>query len=104
MAPQTLYDELRDAHVVHVEEDGTMLIYIECHLDHQVPSPQAFAGPRIAGPKVWPLEVNLATADHKLPSTDRSADIDGAAGARTRRVGTRENGGRGGCFTAMSEG
>ncbi|MBI4293441.1 MAG: 3-isopropylmalate dehydratase large subunit [Betaproteobacteria bacterium] len=75
MAPQTLYDKLWDAHVVHLEEDGTALLYIDRHLVHEVTSPQAFEGLRLAGRKLWRISANLATADHNVPTTDRSAGI-----------------------------
>jgi len=75
MAQQTLYDKLWDAHVVHLEDDGTALIYIDRHLVHEVTSPQAFEGLRLAGRKLWRISANLATADHNVPTTDRSAGI-----------------------------
>ena len=75
MAPQTLYDKLWDAHVVHLEDDGTALLYIDRHLVHEVTSPQAFEGLRLAGRKLWRISANLATADHNVPTTDRSAGI-----------------------------
>ncbi|MBI2958988.1 MAG: 3-isopropylmalate dehydratase large subunit [Betaproteobacteria bacterium] len=75
MAQQTLYDKLWDAHVVHLEDDGTALIYIDRHLVHEVTSPQAFEGLRVAGRKLWRISANLAVADHNVPTTDRSAGI-----------------------------
>ncbi|MBI5613050.1 MAG: 3-isopropylmalate dehydratase large subunit [Gammaproteobacteria bacterium] len=75
MAGKTLYDKLWDAHVVRRNDDGTCLIYIDRHLVHEVTSPQAFEGLRLAGRKVWRVESNLATADHNVPTTDRSKGI-----------------------------
>ncbi len=76
MNPKTLYDKLFDSHVVHVEEDGTALIYIDRHLVHEVTSPQAFEGLKLAGRGLWRVSANLATADHNVPTTDRSQGID----------------------------
>jgi 3-isopropylmalate/(R)-2-methylmalate dehydratase large subunit len=75
MAGRTLYDKLWDAHVVRQNEDGTCLIYIDRHLVHEVTSPQAFEGLRLAGRKPWRVDANLATADHNVPTTDRRAGI-----------------------------
>ncbi len=76
IAPRTLYDKLWDAHVVRQEDDGTALIYIDRHLLHEVTSPQAFEGLKLAGRKPWRLETNLAVVDHNVPTTDRSRGID----------------------------
>lgn len=79
MAGKTLYDKLWDQHVVKQRDDGTALIYIDRQLLHEVTSPQAFEGLRIAGRKPWRLDANLATPDHNV-STDkgeREAGIDG---------------------------
>ena len=76
LALRTLYDKLWDSHVVHREEDGTCLVYIDRHLLHEVTSPQAFAGLRLAGRKPWRLSTNLAVVDHNVPTTDRSLGID----------------------------
>jgi 3-isopropylmalate/(R)-2-methylmalate dehydratase large subunit len=65
---QTLYDKLWDAHVVHVEDDGTTVLYIDRHLVHEVTSPQAFEGLRIAGRKPWRIGSVVATADHNTPT------------------------------------
>jgi 3-isopropylmalate/(R)-2-methylmalate dehydratase large subunit len=70
MAPQTLYDKLWADHLVHVEEDGTALLYIDRHLVHEVTSPQAFEGLKLAGRKVWRTDSVVATADHNTPTTD----------------------------------
>lgn len=75
MAGKTLYDKLWEAHVVRANEDGTCLIYIDRHLVHEVTSPQAFEGLRLAGRKPWRVDANLATADHNVPTTDRRAGI-----------------------------
>ena len=76
MAAKTLYDKLWDAHVVREEDDGTCLIYIDRHLVHEVTSPQAFEGLRMAGRKPWRIAANLATPDHNVPTTDRHKGID----------------------------
>ena len=75
MSGQTLYDKLWNAHVVNVEDDGTTLLYIDRHLVHEVPSPQAFEGLRMAGRQPWRLSANLAVADHNVPTTNRSEGI-----------------------------
>ena len=75
MQARTLYDKLWDAHVVHQEDDGTCLIYIDRHLLHEVTSPQAFEGLKLAGRTPWRLSANLAVVDHNVPTTDRSAGI-----------------------------
>ncbi len=72
---RTLYDKLWERHAVHVEEDGTTLLYIDRHLLNEVMSPQAFEGLRMAGRKVWNIRSNLAVADHNIPTTDRSVPI-----------------------------
>lgn len=79
MTGKTLYDKLWDAHLVKEREDGTALIYIDRQLLHEVTSPQAFEGLRIAGRKPWRLNTNLATPDHNVPTTkaERDAGIDG---------------------------
>ncbi len=72
---QTLYDKLWNMHVVHREEDGTSLLYIDRHLVHEVTSPQAFEGLRIAGREPWRNAANLAVADHNVPTTHRDEGI-----------------------------
>jgi homoaconitase/3-isopropylmalate dehydratase large subunit len=67
---RTLYDKLWDEHVVHTEDDGTTILYIDRHLVHEVTSPQAFEGLRLADRKVWRVSSIVATADHNTP-TDR---------------------------------
>ncbi|OZB03133.1 MAG: isopropylmalate isomerase, partial [Rhizobiales bacterium 39-66-18] len=75
-APRTLYDKIFDDHVVHRQEDGTCLLYIDRHLVHEVTSPQAFEGLRMAGRKVRAPAKTLAVVDHNVPTTDRSQGID----------------------------
>jgi 3-isopropylmalate/(R)-2-methylmalate dehydratase large subunit len=75
MNGRTLYDKLWDDHVLHTEEDGTALLYIDRHLLHEVTSPQAFEGLDMAGRKVWRLSANLAVSDHNVPTTDRRDGI-----------------------------
>ncbi len=72
---RTLYDKIWDEHVVHVEDDGTAVLYIDRHLVHEVTSPQAFEGLELAGRKVWRVAANLAVSDHNVPTTDRSQGI-----------------------------
>lgn len=67
---QTLYDKLWDSHVVRSEPDGTALIYIDRHLVHEVTSPQAFEGLKLARRKPWRMDSVVATADHNTPTTD----------------------------------
>ena len=74
--PRTLYDKIWDEHLVHEAPDGTSLIYIDRHLVHEVTSPQAFEGLRIAGRNVRSPEKTLAVVDHNVPTTDRSKGID----------------------------
>jgi 3-isopropylmalate/(R)-2-methylmalate dehydratase large subunit len=75
-APRTLYQKIWDDHLVHRAEDGTCLIYIDRHLVHEVTSPQAFEGLRMAGRKVRRPDLTLATADHNVPTSDRSKGIE----------------------------
>ncbi len=72
---KTLYDKLWESHLVREEPDGTALLYIDRHLVHEVTSPQAFEGLRLAGRSVWRRAANLATADHNVPTSDRSRGI-----------------------------
>ncbi len=69
MSPKTLYDKIWDAHVAHAAEDGTCLLYIDRHLVHEVTSPQAFEGLRMAGRKVRAPEKTIAVPDHNVPTT-----------------------------------
>lgn len=72
---ETLYDKLFDSHVVHQDEDGTCLLYIDRQLLHEVTSPQAFEGLDLAGRKPWRVSANLAVADHNVPTTSRALGI-----------------------------
>jgi len=74
-APRTLFDKIWDSHVVHRQEDGTCVIYIDRHLVHEVTSPQAFEGLRLAGRKVRRPDATLAVPDHNVPTSDRSKGI-----------------------------
>ena len=74
---RTLYDKLWDSHLVHAEEGGTALIYIDRHLVHEVTSPQAFEGLKLAGRKPWRIESVVATADHNTPTTGWERGLDG---------------------------
>jgi 3-isopropylmalate/(R)-2-methylmalate dehydratase large subunit len=74
--PRTLYDKIWDDHLVHAEADGVSLIYIDRHLVHEVTSPQAFEGLRLAGRRVRAPQKTLAVVDHNVPTTDRSHGID----------------------------
>ena len=77
MTARTLYDKLWDDHVVHTEDDGTAVLYIDRHLVHEVTSPQAFEGLRLAGRKVWRVSSMVATADHNTPTTGWELGLDG---------------------------
>jgi 3-isopropylmalate/(R)-2-methylmalate dehydratase large subunit len=79
MAARTLYDKLWDEHVVHTEDDGTAVLYIDRHLVHEVTSPQAYEGLRLAGRKVWRVSSIVATADHNTPTTGWARGYDGIA-------------------------
>ena len=74
---RTLYDKLWDDHVVHTEDDGTAVLYIDRHLVHEVTSPPAFEGSRVAGRKVWRTSSIVATADHNTPTTGWERGYDG---------------------------
>ncbi len=74
---RTLYDKIWDEHVVHTEDDGTAILYIDRHLVHEVTSPQAFEGLRQAGRKVWRISSIVATADHNTPTTGWELGYDG---------------------------
>ncbi len=74
---RTLYDKIWDEHVVHSEDDGTAVLYIDRHLVHEVTSPQAFEGLRQSGRKVWRVSSIVATADHNTPTTGWENGYDG---------------------------
>ena len=75
MSGRTLYDKLWDTHVVHTEADGTTLLYIDRHLVHEVTSPQAFEGLKLAGRRPWRAGTSVAVPDHNVPTTDRALGI-----------------------------
>src|SRR5690606_13641367 len=79
MAPKTLYDKLWEAHLVQQRDDGSALIYIDRHIVHEVTSPQAFEGLRIAGRKPWRVDSIVATPDHNVPTTqkERASGVQG---------------------------
>ena len=77
MSAKTLYDKLWESHLVHEEADGTALIYIDRHLVHEVTSPQAYEGLKLAGRKVWRVDSVVATADHNTPTRDWDQGLDG---------------------------
>ncbi|WP_034292530.1 3-isopropylmalate dehydratase large subunit [Herbaspirillum sp. RV1423] len=72
---KTLYDKLWESHVVHTEQDGTAILYIDRHLLHEVTSPQAFEGLKLAGRQPWRNAANLVVADHNVPTTNRANGI-----------------------------
>ncbi|MCP4127981.1 MAG: 3-isopropylmalate dehydratase large subunit [Gammaproteobacteria bacterium] len=76
MSRKTLYDKLWEDHVVRTDEDGTVLLYIDRQLVHEVTSPQAFEGLRMAGRKLWRTSSTIATPDHNVPTLGRSMGID----------------------------
>lgn len=76
MAGKTLYDKLWESHVVHEESDGTCLIYIDRHLVHEVTSPQAFEGLRLAGRKPWRADTLVANPDHNTPTKNWEKGIE----------------------------
>ena len=73
----TLYDKLWNQHEVTQRADNTYLLYIDRHLIHEVTSPQAFEGLKLAGRKPWRISANIATPDHNVPTTDRSKGLEG---------------------------
>ncbi len=81
---RTLYDKIWDEHVVHTEEDGTSILYIDRHLVHEVTSPQAYEGLRQAGRKVWRVSSVVATADHNTPTTGWERGYDGITDPTSR--------------------
>jgi len=92
MTGRTLYDKLWDEHVVHTEEDGTAVLYIDRHLVHEVTSPQAFEGLRQAGRKVWRVSSVVATADHNTPTTGWELGYDGITDPVSKEQITTLNG------------
>ena len=95
MAPRTLFEKVWAAHVVHEPADGPALLYVDLHLVHEVTSPQAFEGLRVAGRRVRRPDLTLATVDHNVPTGDRAlpiADPISAAQVRTLEQNVREFG------------
>ncbi len=84
MAGQTLYDKLWQIHLVRQREDGTALIYIDRHLLHEVTSPQAFEGLKLAGRKPWRIDSNIATPDHNVPTVNQKSGVDAIADQTSR--------------------
>ncbi|MCU7876632.1 MAG: 3-isopropylmalate dehydratase large subunit [Candidatus Thiodiazotropha sp. (ex Lucinoma borealis)] len=76
MSAKTLYDKLWESHLVQTDDDGTALIYIDRHLVHEVTSPQAFEGLRLAKRMPWRVDANLATPDHNVPTTERVGGVE----------------------------
>jgi 3-isopropylmalate/(R)-2-methylmalate dehydratase large subunit len=85
MTARTLYDKLWDEHAVHTEDDGTTILYIDRHLVHEVTSPQAFEGLRLAGRKVWRTSSIVATADHNTPTQGWERGYDGIVDLTSRQ-------------------
>jgi 3-isopropylmalate/(R)-2-methylmalate dehydratase large subunit len=85
MTARTLYDKLWDEHAVHAEDDGTTILYIDRHLVHEVTSPQAYEGLRLAGRNVWRTSSVVATADHNTPTTHWELGYDGIADPTSRQ-------------------
>ena len=75
MAGKTLYDKLWEMHEVKRRDDGSSLIYIDRHILHEVTSPQAFEGLRLAGRKPWRIDANIATPDHNVPTTKKERKV-----------------------------
>ena len=73
--PKTLYDKIWNDHLIHQDDEGNALLYVDRHLVHEVTSPQAFEGLRMQGRKVRRPELTLAVPDHNVPTTDRSKGI-----------------------------
>ena len=92
MSGRTLYDKLWDSHVVKDRPDGSTLIYIDRHMLHEVTSPQAFEGLRLAGRQPWRTDANLATVDHNVPTTGRENGVSGISDPVSRtQVETLDN-------------
>jgi 3-isopropylmalate/(R)-2-methylmalate dehydratase large subunit len=84
MTARTLYDKLWDSHVVHMAREGTALLYVDRHLVHEVTSPQAYEGLKLAGRKPWRVESVVATADHNTPTRNWEKGVAGIADAVSR--------------------
>src|SRR4051812_6115565 len=74
--PRTLFDKIWDSHVLAPQGEGTYLLYIDLHLCHEVTTPQAFEGLKLAGRKVRRPDATFAVADHNIPTSNRKAGID----------------------------
>ena len=81
MTARTLYDKLWDSHVAHEERDGTAVLYIDRHLVHEVTSPQAYEGLKLAGRKPWRVDSIVATADHNTPTRNWEKGLAGIEAA-----------------------
>ena len=75
MAPKTMFDKIWESHVVHQEPDQPAILYVDLHLIHEVTSPQAFEGLRLAGRRVRRPDLTVATADHNVPTWPRSLPV-----------------------------
>lgn len=84
MAGKTLYDKLWDSHLVKQRDDGSALIYIDRHIIHEVTSPQAFEGLRLANRKPWRIDANIATPDHNVPTTPERKGVSTPLSIRSR--------------------
>ena len=82
MAAKTMFEKIWESHVVRTEPDGTVLLYIDRHLVHEVTSPQAFEGLQLAGRKPRRPSAALAVPDHNVPTTDRDKPIEDPVDAR----------------------
>jgi len=76
MSAKTLYDKLWESHLVRIDDNGTALLYIDSHLIHEVTSPQAFEGLRLANRKPWRVAANFAVPDHNVPTTARDGGVE----------------------------
>ena len=94
MTAKTLYDKLWDDHLVHDYGDGTALIYIDRHLIHEVTSPQAFEGLKLAGRQPWRLNTNLAVPDHNVPTVNREVIEDPISKLQLDTLGCQLQGNR----------
>src|SRR5205807_9366897 len=82
--PRTLFDKIWDNHVIAPQGEGTYLIYIDLHLIHEVTTPQAFEGLKLAGRKVRRPDATMAVADHNIPTTNRAAGVFGIANPESK--------------------
>src|SRR6202012_4305335 len=82
--PRTLFDKIWDSHVIAPQGEGTYLIYIDLHLIHEVTTPQAFEGLKLAGRKVRRPDATMAVADHNIPTTNRAAGVAGIANPESK--------------------